>query len=243
MSVISGIAGAIATGSASDTQAEATQNAANTSAQASNYAADIQKQMYNQTRTDQTPWRNAGVNALGQLTAGTQQGGSLIRPFSMADYQQDPGYSFRLSEGIKALNNQAAARGGLLSGAQLKAAQQYGQDYASNEYQNAYNRYNNNQTTQFNRLASMAGLGQNANSATQQAGQNYANNTGNILMTNAANQGNAALMAGQARASAYGGWGQVAGNSMNSLGNYYMNNYNDANTWAGSLNSYLQDIW
>ena len=52
----------------------------------------------------------------------------------------DPGYKFRLSEGMKALDRQAAARGGLISGNALKATQRYGQDLASQEFGNAYNR-------------------------------------------------------------------------------------------------------
>jgi len=56
------------------------------------------------------------------------------------DLQADPGYQFRLSEGLKALDRQAAARGGLISGGALKASQRYGQDMASQEYGQAYNR-------------------------------------------------------------------------------------------------------
>ena len=142
--------------------------------------------MYDQTRADQTPWRDAGTNALAQLTSGTSQGGSLMRPFTMSDYQADPGYSFRLSEGMKGLERSAAARGGLLSGAALKGITRYNQDMGSQEYQNAYNRFNQDQSTQYNRLASMAGLGQTANSVNAAAGQNYATGAGNN-MTGAGN--------------------------------------------------------
>jgi hypothetical protein len=54
--------------------------------------------------------------------------------------ESDPGYQFRLSEGLKALDRQAAARGGLISGSALKASQRYGQDMASQEYGAAYGR-------------------------------------------------------------------------------------------------------
>lgn len=197
----------------SNAQSDAVQNAANTSASASNYAADIQKQMYDQTRADQTPWRDAGVNALAQLNSGTAAGGSLVRPFSMSDYQADPGYAFRLSEGIKALDRSASARGQLASGSALKAAERYGQDYASNEYQNAYNRYQSNQTNQFNRLASMAGLGQTANNALQSANSTYGNAITGISTNNAAIQANAGLAAGQANASMYQGIGNALGSA------------------------------
>lgn len=137
--------------------------------------------------------------------------GSLAKPFSMANYQADPGYAFRLSEGMRGLEQSAAARGGLLSGNTLKGIQQYGQGLASQEYQNAYDRYQNNQTLKFNRLASLAGIGQTATNTLGQAGQNYASNAGNIGMSSAANQSNALLAAGQARSSSLGGIGQALG--------------------------------
>lgn len=193
----------------SDAQSSAAQSAADTSAGASRYAADVQKQIFDLTRSDQAPWREAGVNALAQLRQGTGAGGEYLRPFSMSDYQSDPGYQFRLSEGMKALDRSAAARGGLLSGAQLKGIQRFGQGLASEEYQNAFNRYQTNQSNSFNRLAAMSGLGQTANNSLQSAGQNYAGNVGNIAMGAAGNQGTAQLIGGQARASAYGGIGNA----------------------------------
>ncbi|RPJ30420.1 MAG: hypothetical protein EHM17_16840 [Verrucomicrobiaceae bacterium] len=92
----------------------------------------------------------------------------------MKDYQADPGYGFRVSEGMKALDRTAASRGGLLSGATLKGAQRFGQESASQEYQNAYNRYTQNQQTQRNALANLAGIGQTASTQLQRAGEQYA---------------------------------------------------------------------
>lgn len=104
--------------------------------------------------------------------------GSLVRPFSMSDFQKDPGYDFRMSEGQKAIDRSAAAKGGLLSGAAIKAADRFNQDYASNEFQNAYNRYNTNQTNIYNRLAGISGSGQTTSDNLATVGQNYANNAG-----------------------------------------------------------------
>jgi len=73
---------------------------------------------------------------------------SAMKNFGAADFQADPGYAFRLSEGMKALDRTAASRGGLLSGATLKGAQRYGSDLASQEYGNAYNRFQTNRNTQ-----------------------------------------------------------------------------------------------
>ena len=272
MVVAAGV-GAYAASSSAEAQSEATQAAASTSAEATKiasdatasaqkYSTDIQKQMYDQTRADQAPWRQTGVNALAGLTVGMVPNGALMAPyqdqkkFTLADFEADPGYNFRLSEGVNALDKSAASRGMLFSGAQGKALTRYGQDVGSNEYANAYNRYqseyqdnynryNTNQTNQFNRLASVAGVGQTANSALQSAGTNYANAagnnamaaanyTGNLAMTNAANIGNSQLMAGQARASAYQGYGTAAANATNALGNYYFSNQSTPTSYGGT---------
>ena len=102
--------------------------------------------------------------------------GSLSQKFNMSDFTQDPGYQFRLAEGQKALDRSAASKGMNLSGAQLKASQSYGQNMGSQEYGNAYNRFNNDQSTLYNRLAGISGIGQTANGQTQMSGMNAANN-------------------------------------------------------------------
>lgn len=154
-------------------QANAIKNASNAQLAAADKAVALQEAMYNQQRADIAPWRAAGEKGLGEYTKGVTAGGALVRPFGMADYQADPGYAFRVSEGMKALDRTAAARGGLLSGATLKGAQRFGQESASQEYQNAYNRYVQNQQTQRNALANLAGIGQTASGQLQRAGEAY----------------------------------------------------------------------
>ena len=160
--------------------------------------------------------------------------GKYARDFSMADFQQDPGYSFRLSEGLKALDRQAAARGGLISGAALKASQRYGQDMASQEYGNAFNRYQINRANQLDPLMSITGYGQLATNQLGGYGSQFATGAANTMGTSAANQANALGAAGQARASGYvgqanaltaglGGLSDVAGQYFSSrqMGNPY----------------------
>lgn len=118
-----------------------------------------QKYMYDQNRADIQPWRQAGTTAL----TGLQD------PNFGQNLQMDPGYQFRLDEGNKAINAAASSRGMGNSGAALKELTRYGQDYASNEYNNAYNR-------NFNRLSTLAGLGNSANQSNQQNTTNYGNN-------------------------------------------------------------------
>ena len=167
--------------------AKASKSAASTQAAAAEQASDLQREIFQQTRADQEPWRQAGVNALGvmQSTAGNVP---AAFKFGAGDYQADPGYAFRLSEGQKALDRQAAARGGLISGGALKAAQRFGQEMGSQEYQNAYNRAFTGYGTDvarenqlYNRQAALAGIGQTSTNLVGQAGQNYATNVGNLM--------------------------------------------------------------
>ena len=130
--------------------------------------------------------------------------GKYTRDFGMQDFQQDPGYAFRMSEGLKALDRQAAARGGLISGAALKAAQREGQNQASQEYMNAFNRYQTNRSNQLNPLQSLAGQALSSANTLGTAGQNYANQAGEAYMG-----------AGNARASGYIGQGNALAGALN----------------------------
>lgn len=158
--------------------ADAARDAADQQAQAAREANQIAWNMFQQNRADLEPWRQAGVGALGQLTAGTQPGADFNRNFRLSDYLADPGYQFRLTEGQNALENSAAARGGLLSGNTLKAITNYGQNAASQEFGNAYNRWNNDTSNRFNRLSGLAGTGQQATTNVASMGQNTAGQVG-----------------------------------------------------------------
>lgn len=224
--VVAGAAiGAYATSSAADTQAQAAENAANTSAGAQKYATDVQYKMFEKNLELQKPWQEAGTTAVNRLAAGLAPGGEFGTKFSQTDWQQDPGYAFRLKEGQRALNQAAAARGGMISGNALKAAERYGQEMGSQEYQNAFNRYYREREAMLNPLQSLAGLGQSSAQSLGGAAANTGSNIGNLAMTNAANQGNALMAAGQARASAYQGYGSAAGQALGGIGNY-LRNYN-----------------
>lgn len=185
--------------------------AAGAQVQAGQESNATQLAMYNQTRDDQEPWRKAGETALGQMNAGMVQGGDFNRDFTIADFNKDPGYDFRMQEGQRALDASASARGGVLGGAALKATQRYGQDYASNEYGNAYNRFNADRTNRFNRLSSLAGVGQTANNVIAGVGQNTAYNIGQTQ------QG-----MGNARASGYIGQSNAISGAANTMGNFAM---------------------
>jgi hypothetical protein len=169
--------------------ANAANKASSTQAAAADQATQLQERMFNKQVELQEPWRQAGVNALTKMQSG-----------DVMNYM-DPSYSFRLGEGLKALDRTASARGGLISGGALKAAQRYGQDFASQEFGNAYNR-----------LASLAGVGQTS-----------ATNTGNAASTFGANAGNMMTSGAAARASGYVGGANALTGGLNQYLNYTQN--------------------
>jgi len=184
--------------------------------QAAREAMALQERMFNQQIALQEPFRQAGLTTQAELLrqfglggdAASQGYGNMLRDFSAEDFQADPGYAFRLQEGLKGMDRQAAARGGLISGGALKAAQRYGQEMGSQEYQNAYNRYNQNRGTRYNMLTGQQAVGQGAANTQGQAAGNYGQQAGETLM----NMGNA-------RASGYMGQANAFSNALQGAGN------------------------
>lgn len=105
----------------------------------------------------QEPFRQVGINALAKYPAAAE-----YTPFGMQQFQADPGYGFRMSEGMKALERSAAARGLLQSGGTLKDIARFGQNLASDEYQNAFQRYLTERQAKLAPLEYQIGLGQAA---------------------------------------------------------------------------------
>jgi hypothetical protein len=188
--------------------------------QAAQDANAAQERMFQRQTELQEPFRQGGLTAQNEIMQLLGIGGdktavgygSMGKAFGASDFQQDPGYAFRQSEGMKALERSAAARGNLLSGSTLKGVQRFGQDLASQEYQNAFNRYQVERSAKLNPLQSLMGSGQSATnvmtSAAGQMGQNEANNLYN---------------AGQARASGYIGSANALNNALGQIGGYASN--------------------
>lgn len=207
------------------TAAQASEKAGQMQADASKYAADISQKQFERTREDQMPWLEAGKKALGELQDyvgrnksyddvwgrrydQAYQNGQLTGGMSLADFQADPSYQWRKQQGMDGIQAQAAAGGGLLSGATLKALNEYNSNLASQEYANAYARhdneqnqlanvlnngrtqdyslFNNEDTRQYNQLANLAGVGQQTATTLGTFGAQNAANIGNAY-TNAAN--------------------------------------------------------
>lgn len=276
---VSSLVGAYSSSQASKAQSRAAGEATQAQRDISDQQTALQREQYLKQLELNEPFRQAGLTGQNMLLSQLQGpygsakfGGvagydpaSAMRNFGQGDFQADPGYAFRLSEGMKALDRTAASRGGLLSGANLKGAQRYGSDLASQEYQNAYNRYQANraaqaqeygnaynrfQTERINTLAplqSLAGVGQSASQQAQQASQNYATGATGSLANFASAQGSNIIGAGNARASGYVGGANALGSGLGQGLNFYQNqNYLDRRfgkenptTGGGGVGNYL----
>ena len=193
--------------------------AARAQERAAQSAERTQREMFERQIELQEPFRQAGLTAQQQIMqllgiggdASAEGYGSLARSFGQSDFEADPGYAFRQAEGMKALERSAAARGGLMSGATMKGIQRFGQDLASQEYGNAFNRFQVERAARLNPLQLMMGSGQSAanvmTGATGQAAQNI---------------GQMQLGAGQARASGYVGQANALAGALQGIGSAAM---------------------
>lgn len=233
-------------------------SAAKTQAQASGQATAVQDRQYQQTRADQlkqydqvradqAPYRKAGTASLAQLSRGVAPGGEYARSFGMADFNADPGYQFRIRQGEQGIGRAAAARGGQYSGATLKALARFNQDSASQEYGNAYSRFNTDRTTKFNRNATIAGVGQTANTAVGNAGNTAYSNIASAGQNNANQIGQNLQNAGEARASGYVDTANAIGSGIKQVYDSYaqnqaMNNMSGYGAGAGGYNEEMARI-
>jgi hypothetical protein len=197
-------------------QGDAARSAADTAGAASDRAVALQREQYEKQLAMQKPFYDVGVNALPELVAA-----SKYTNFGPQQFQQDPGYAFRLKEGQQALDRSAAARGGMISGGALKAAQRYGQEMGSQEYMNAFNRYQTERAARLQPLQSLTGYGQTTANTLGTAGSNMAGNIGNAYMQQGVNQGNALLAGSQARASSYGDIAKLYGQTNPNFGGLF----------------------
>lgn len=228
-SILSGILGGNAASKAAQQQAAAGKAAASGQQAAGTQAQnDLQMALKNETGNEQ-PFVSAGQGAVGNLAQLLQPGGSLTQGYSNfsaptgVTMQNDPGYQFQLQQGMNAIQNSAAARGGLLSTGTAKNLNNYAQGTASQAFNDVYNRaltsyqtnqnnFNTNNNNTYSRLSGLAGLGQNAasslNSITNSGTQAMANNlTGNaqVVGNDLMGVGNAQAAGTVGQANAYGG--------------------------------------
>lgn len=173
------VAGASAAGSVISGYmgAKASKQAAETQAAAAREAIAQQREMFNIQNEQQRPYREAGYSALSDI-AGMKP--YLTKQFGQEDFQAgiDPSYNFRLAQGNLATTNLANQAGGLIGGNALQGLTNYGQNAASQEFGNVFNRFQTQRTGIYNTLAGIAGIGQTAQGQVSNLAQNTANNIG-----------------------------------------------------------------
>lgn len=169
--------------------------------------------------TGKSQWSKPGLATTAQQTPNT---GSFVHQFNADDLKTNlaPNYDFMLKQGQGATTNLSNLAGGAFSGNTLKAINDYTQNYASNAYQNAFQNYNTNQTNIYNRLASIAGLGQTAGSNSTTGASAFSGGIGDAISS--AGTARAAGQVGSANALSQGasnamGW-YTLGNVMNGGG-------------------------
>ena len=197
-------------------QARAARRAASAQVQAAAENARLQREAFATQQGIQDPFIRDGRTSQNRFmdlmglseNQGAEGFGRFSRDFGMDDFEADPGYAFRLSEGNKQLERSAASRGMVLSGQMFKGLQRFGQDMGAQEYQNAFDRYQTNRNAQLDPLYRTMGAGQGA---------------ANILTGAAGDMGRSlgenALGAGNARASGYVGSANAYAGMLNNLSN------------------------
>jgi hypothetical protein len=182
-------------------QSSAAKSAAQTQAQGTQYASDLQKQMFDQMMAAQAPYRAAGQVGLNRIQ-------EMLPYFTKQPTAEDvlsmPGAQFGLSQGLGAVGQGMNV---LSPGSNVDIARQkFGADYLA---QQLYPQYMNQQTNIYNRLASLAGLGQASTAASGQLAQATGSNLAQL-----ATGGASALAGGQiGAANALAGGLQGIGNA------------------------------
>jgi hypothetical protein len=208
LGVIGGAVGGIFGAIGGNSQASAERYAADLQYKAEQQALQQEQQQYGQNQQNLAPFIQAGQGATTSLSdLMSVPGQGLLQPWTqqfqaptLDQAKNNPGYQFTLDEGLKAMQNSAAARGGLLSGATQKALNNYGQQSATQNYQNVYNnllnqyqmgyqQFQGNQANTYNRLLGLSSQGQQAAIGAGQLGQQSTQSMANTMQSGAQAQG------------------------------------------------------
>jgi len=174
-----------------------------------------------QARNELMSARNALSQAQSQPYSPGGEYGAMLpplndQPFTAADFEVDPGYQFRQQEGMRGIENSAAARGMQLSGANLKDIARFNSGLASQEYGNAFSRDaatkargSGNRAQAYNMLSGQSASGQNAAAQTANLGASVGGNLSDI-----------ALQAGNARSAGIVGSGNAMQSGLSGASDY-----------------------
>ncbi|HUY04994.1 MAG TPA: hypothetical protein VMV33_17080 [Rhodocyclaceae bacterium] len=135
-------------------------------------AVDFSKQVYGETQGNLQPYIGTGQDALSSLAGfyGLPGGNAGGASAAYDAYTQTQPYQFQYGQGLLAANRGLAASGLTGSGAQAKGLTQYGQGYASTNFD-----------SYLSRLGTLAGLGQSSAMGLGQIGTNTSGQVGGFL--------------------------------------------------------------
>jgi hypothetical protein len=176
MGGIASAAGSIADGFIGNSAAI---TAANAEAGGYDSAINTAQNVYNTNSANYTPYINSGAKANQELSNETGTNGALGRQFTQTDFHQDPGYQFDMQQGLSAISNSNSVRGGALSGGSQKSMSNYGEQQASNEFNNARNYFTQNQNQNYSQLSGLSQQGLSATQGLGQLGSQYSTSVGN----------------------------------------------------------------
>ena len=190
-------------------QVEAGDRAAALEKESADKQLELQREIWEQQQKDQAPWLKegqTGITKLGSLMANGDPFKDYLAKAGLAGgqfNQSNPQYQFLLKQGQNQLDRNNASSGMGYSGSQLKAAQQFGQGLASQQYDKEYDRAKGEFGDYFNRLASLASGGQQTAQSLGGMGSNYATGASNTLGNLSNAQTNILGQQANARASGY----------------------------------------
>lgn len=157
-----------------------------------------QARQYDQSREDMLPWLQAGQRGLNQL--------ERLNSGDFSSFRESPDYEFRRQQGLRGLAEMASARGNFFGGRMDKDIIDYNQGLATQSYGDYYNR-----------IASLAGVGQTQSQSLASLGQNYANNVGNLAIGRGQLQNQFYQQQGD-------NYSQIGAGIVGGLNNWYQNN-------------------
>lgn len=184
--------------------------AAKAQAKAAKQASATQMAMFNKMQENMQPYMEIGKYATGLMNNKLE---GFLQPITMDQetLEKTPGYQFTKNQGLKAVQNSAAARGLGSSGAAMKGAANFVTGLADNTYSKQFELENINRTNAYNRLTGVMGTGQNA-----------AAGVGNAAMSTGQQIGQNQIGIGNAKAGSYMAMGNAIGGLANTVGGYAM---------------------
>lgn len=189
--------------------ADAAKSAAGTQAAAADRAMAQEREMFDIGREDLAPYREAGYTALKDIGARMPLFTEQFGEDQLAQYL-DPSMEFRRKLGEQSTARLLNVGGGAISGNTLRGLEEFGQNLASTEFGNAFNRFQTERGNIYNTLANIAGMGQGAVNTGVSAGQNLAAQTTGLMTGQAAAQAAGQVGAANAYSGALGNIGNMA---------------------------------